>query len=354
MGNEYKMDRLISWIVRHSRDAKYNMSLSGLPEVIFHDFGINTDPGNMKRSIEDVEKDLRETLSELYEIPERNLIITTGGSESIFLMSQYAIRNGFTIHTGLPEYPPLFFVPEELGAHVVKMPWESLGGRSAGNGKRALFFSNPNNPQGNIRVEPGRADMLPWKPSQSDLVYADEAFIEFAYGPKPRSLYHIADGMIINGSMTKFYGFSNLRVGWIAGPERLISQMGVIKSITGAQNPVYPMWIAMQALQNREKFQARAHSIINENLNALNRFVNHNEHLHFIGKPTSSSYCLIGFDYETGSEKFCEELLRETGVLLSPGDYFGTERSFRLCFTQKPEEFSDSLSIFQGYLDRIG
>lgn len=354
MENSYSMDRLISWIVRNSEKAKHHMSLSGLPEVIFRDFGINTDFGEMKVSIHQMEEELTDTLSELYDIPPKNLIITTGGSESIFLISHYAIRNGFRISVGLPEYPPIFSVPEQLGSRVAKIPWSSLSEGSFKNGqKNALFFSNPNNPQGDIRVSPEREDMLPLKPGNTNLVYADEAFLEFGFGDKPRSLYHCTDGMVINGSMTKFYGFSNLRVGWIAGPAPMIRELRNLRSITGAQNPVYPMWIAKQALLARPKFQDRARQIIGENLSVLRKFVHDHEKLHFIGNPTNSSYCLIGYDFSMNSEDFCEALLKEQGVLLSPGDYFGSERSFRLCFTQRPGEFAESLSAFEGFLKKV-
>ncbi|MCL4341390.1 MAG: aminotransferase class I/II-fold pyridoxal phosphate-dependent enzyme [Candidatus Thermoplasmatota archaeon] len=354
METSYSMDRLISWIVRNSEKAKHHMSLSGLPEVVFRDFGIKTDLGEMKGSIHHMEEELTDTLSGLYDIPQRNMIITTGGSESIFLISHYAIRNGFRISVGLPEYPPIFSVPEQLGSRVMKIPWASLGeGNFKGGQKNALFFSNPNNPQGDLRVSPESEDMLPLKPGKTNLVYADEAFIEFGFGDKPRSLYHCADGMVINGSMTKFYGFSNLRVGWIAGPVSMIQELRNLRSITGAQNPVYPMWIAKQALLSRSRFQDRARQIIHENLRVLRKFVQDHEELHFIGNPTNSSYCLIGYDFSMRSEDFCEALLKEQGVLLSPGDYFGTERSFRLCFTQRPGEFAESLSAFEGFLEKV-
>ena len=68
---DYSYDPLIRWVVKYSPVSKYNMSLSGLPEVKFSDFGIDTsyrpDLGDRKG----MEKVFRDELCKLYGFPEK-------------------------------------------------------------------------------------------------------------------------------------------------------------------------------------------------------------------------------------------------------------------------------------------
>ena len=350
---DYVMDPLIRWIVEQSPKCRYNMSLSGLPEVNFQDFGIDAtyhqDDGDRNTAM----KELRETLSNLYKIPEKNLIITSGGSESIFLLGKYFIDRNFRIIAGKPEYPPLFTVPESIGSAVIRVPHTDVMESLNKHGKdTVLFMSNPNNPLSTYR---DRNSMMEWIPSgpEKPWVYTDEAFLEFRMQNRPESLFSEDRNIVINGSMTKFYGFSNLRVGWIAGPEHLIRQLNILRSITGSQNPSYPMWIAKQCLENRVKFQKRAKDRIGGNLPILRNFLTKHRELEMEADPGYTSYCFIKYSYGMDSEKFCSELMKKKGVLLSPGTYFGVDGRFRLCLTQEREEFSESMDELASFLENL-
>ncbi len=350
---DYSYDPLIRWVVRYSPVSKYNMSLSGLPEVRFSDFGIDTayhpDMGDRKG----MEKLFREELCKLYGFPEKNVLITTGGSESIFLLSKYFLDRNFSIIEGYPEYPPLFTVPESLGGKVSKHPYSSVREkfRSSGPGN-VMFMSNPNNPLGSY-IKKGEISSLLRSGGDAPWIYADEAFLEFMLQNRPESLFVDGSNIVINGSMTKFYGFSNFRVGLIVGPEPLIRQLDTLRSITGAQNPSYPLWIATQCLQNREKFQKRARDVVGRDLSLLRSFLSKHSELKLEADPGNVSFCFIKYSFNMDSEAFCSTLLEKTGVLLSPGSYFGVERGFRMCLTQNEKEFADSLEALGKFLETM-
>jgi aspartate/methionine/tyrosine aminotransferase len=47
-------------------------------------------------------------------------------------------------------------------------------------------------------------------------------------------------------------------------------------------------------------------------------------------------------------------LLARTGVLVSPGDYFGAPKAFRLCFTGDHAALGQGLVLLADYLKTIG
>lgn len=350
---EYSYDPLIRWVVKYSPVSKFNMSLSGLPEVNFSDFGIDSTYHPEKGNRNSMEKLFREELCELYGFPEKNVLITTGGSESIFLMSRYFIDRKFSILEGIPEYPPLFTVPESCGGSVSRYPYSTVRDkfRTSSSGE-VMFMSNPNNPLGTYIKKEEMADLIrtgenaPW-------IYTDEAFLEFMLQKRPESLFVEGSNITINGSMTKFYGFSNFRVGWIVGPENMIRQLDILRSITGAQNPSYPLWIATQCLQNRDRFQKRARETVGKDLSLLRSFLSRHPELKLEADPGNVSFCFIRYSFDMDSESFCNTVLERSGVLLSPGSYFGVEGGFRLCLTQNEHEFSASLDALGEFLDSM-
>ena len=350
---DYSYDPLIRWVVKYSPVSKYNMSLSGLPEVKFSDFGIDTsyrpDLGDRKG----MEKVFRDELCKLYGFPEKNVLITTGGSESIFLLSKYFLDRKFSIMEGYPEYPPLFTVPESMGGKISKHTYSSVREKFLTAGPRdVMFMSNPNNPLGSY-IRKDMVSGLLRSGGDASWIYADEAFLEFMLQNRPESLFADGYNIVINGSMTKFYGFSNFRVGWIVGPESMIRQLDILRSITGAQNPSYPLWIATQCLQNREKFQKRARDVVGRDLSLLRSFLSKHSELKLEADPGNVSFCFIKYSFDMDSEAFCSTLLDRTGVLLSPGSYFGLERGFRMCLTQNEREFSESLEALGKFLDSM-
>ena len=50
------------------------------------------------------------------------------------------------------------------------------------------------------------------------------------------------------------------------------------------------------------------------------------------------------------SISFGKKLLRKVGVLVSPGDFFGAPRAFRLCFTCDKTSLKQGLSLLASYM----
>ncbi|MEM0158313.1 MAG: aminotransferase class I/II-fold pyridoxal phosphate-dependent enzyme, partial [Thermoplasmataceae archaeon] len=317
-GAKFDELELIRWIVEKSPKSSHNLSLSGLSEPNFNEMGVETLPRDQFEVNRRAEEMFLGALEEVYGLPRSNVILTTGGSEAIFLLSLLAWKRNQKIGVRNPEYQPLFKVPANLGLQV--RPSHSLDGLKEMAGKGySIFLSNPNNPVGTLLKKDDIEDMVSQSSGKS-FVYVDEAFLEFKFQKNPDSVFFQDDHLIINGSMTKFYGFSNYRVGWIAGSRENIEEIGRIRTTTGISNPKYPLWIAAQALLNRSRFQERALKIIPANRQALREFIESSDIFSW-DYPSASSYALINYDLQQGSVDLCSDILDKTGVLLSPGVY---------------------------------
>lgn len=345
--------RLIRWIEDYWEGTVHNLSSSGLPEPILSEMGIDTSFENMKKETGDTKEFFKNELCRLYGFEPENVFITTGGSESIGLLSLLARAWKLPVYVGLPEYEPIFNVPSNLGVETHTAPFSELDGMmSRAPGPKAFFFSNPNNPLGNRHSKEFLQSLREKHFANGGFMYADEAFLEFMDTDKLETFYDGSDEIVINGSMTKFYGFSGFRVGWIVASRKIIDTLRDVRNITGTRNPDYPLWIAGQFLRNRSKFRERARRIINPNLEYLRNYILQHENLEW-SDPRDASYALVKYRHHMTSEEFCRGAYEKEKILLGPGEYFGAEGAFRLCFTEEPEKFRESIEALDRYLSSL-
>lgn len=351
---QYPMEqKLIRWIEDHYSLAKHNLSSSGLPEPDFGSLGISTSLEEMKRERTEPGEFFKERLCRLYGFPAENVFLTTGGSESISLMSMVAKAEHLPVFTGLPEYEPIFNVPQNMEIDTITAPYAMLEEKmSRKTGNKAFFFSNPNNPTGNLHDPEFLTGLRERQFRNGGFMYADEAFLEFTFRDRPESFYENSPEIIINGSMTKFYGFSGLRVGWIVAPAEVVRMLRDLRNITGIRNPEFPLWIAGQFLDRRDWFMKRARRILEPNLEYLRSYMAGHDSLQW-DEPGSGSYGLVRYSYGLSSEEFCRGALEKEKILICPGDYFGVEKSFRLCFTEEPEKFRETMDALDSYVKTL-
>lgn len=346
-------ERLIHWIEDHWESTKFNLSSSGFSEPDLESIGVDTSFENMKKNSESPADYFKDELCKLYGFPRDNVFLTTGGSESIGLLSLVAKLRKLPVFIGLPEYEPIFNVPHNFGIETHTAAFDRIESLMEEKpGQKAFFFSNPNNPMGSLHNREFLQSIRERQFAKSGFMYADEAFLEFAFQRNPVSFYEDSDEIMINGSMTKFYGFSNFRVGWIVGPENTVSTLRDLRNVTGIRNPEYPLWIAAQFLSNRDRFIERARRIMEPNLALLRKFVSEHEQLSWT-EPKQAAFALIKYSYNLSSEEFCKGAFDKEKVLIGPGDFFGSPGSFRLCFTDEPDRFAESLNALGSYLNGI-
>jgi aspartate/methionine/tyrosine aminotransferase len=149
--------------------------------------------------------------------------------------------------------------------------------------------------------------------------------------------------------MTKFYGLGRLRVGWILADRQKAHKLWAAERLVSGHNPEYSLWIARQVLRRRELFVKRAQKIYEENLALMTKFV---EEVGEVAETRlgGAPFCLVKYRRGPDSITFGRKLLRKTGVLVSPGDFFGAQKAFRLCFTCDKTVLEQGLGLLADYL----
>ena len=316
--------------------SRYNLTSSGLTEPDLSAMGIDTSFERFAAEKDEHARVFAETVAELYRAEPDNVVITIGGTEAIFLV--YSVMGAERKAVApLPNYEPMFTVPQSLGMKSSK----SLSGTSTNHGV-VYGLTDPNNPTGMSLDRGAVEELIQSSKKRGSVIFVNETYKEFTFPQSPSTYFGRGENVITCSTMTKFYGLGRLRVGWILASREMARQLQRARWLTSGHNSEYSLWIAAQVLKKRREFIKRARRIYSENVGLVREFIRATPGVstRALG-PTP--FCLMEYGRGPDSVSMCRKLLRRTGVLVAPGDFFGASRAFRLCFTADEKTLESGL-----------
>lgn len=151
------------------------------------------------------------------------------------------------------------------------------------------FLCNPNNPTGQLVERDVILDMV--KQHSQVMFVIDEAFIDFVDEPEKYSVINEVDkvrNLIVVRSLTKFYGFPGLRIGYLVANRELVRKMMEYKEPWSVNT--LAQCAAMAALEDKEFISRSREFMSQERLFLYNEI----SHIHGLSpyKPTVN-YILV-------------------------------------------------------------
>jgi aspartate/methionine/tyrosine aminotransferase len=183
------------------------------------------------------------------------------------------------------------------------------------------------------------------------LLFCDEVYRESEYDPADRlpAGCDYGEHAVSLGVTSKTYGLAGLRIGWIATKNKdIYRKMALLKDYTTICNSAPSEFLAEVALRNRQKLIDRNLAIIQHNLTVVDKLFTSHSSLFSWVRPKAGS---MGFPkFLKGSvEKFCDDLVKKSGVLLLPGTMYDDSRNhFRLGLGRK--NLPQAVERLEGYL----
>jgi len=336
-------DDLFDWILSLGPTAKFNLTSSGLTEPALKDMGVDTSFEHFASEADTHERAFAEEIARLYHVEPENVVVTAGGTEAIFMVYSVFGAGGRAL-VPLPNYPAMFTVPRSLGMQV-----RGLSGRSRLSGAM-LGLTDPNNPTG-LGLDADYLDRLVRHSNRGGAtVYVNETYKEFTFPGNPRTLFDGSGGIITSGTMTKFFGLGRFRVGWILADRKKARQLHYAKWGVSGHDSEYSLWIAAQVLRRRAEFVERARQAYATNSRLVRGFLD--ETTGVSAELGVAPFCLVRYEKGPASVALARRILESAGVLVSPGDFFGAPRSFRLCFTATEATVREGLEALSGFFNR--
>jgi aspartate/methionine/tyrosine aminotransferase len=166
-------------------------------------------------------------------------------------------------------------------------------------------------------------------------VLVDEVYIEMLFDPAApmafqigRSLGDEANPFIVTNSLTKTYGLSGLRCGWVLAIPQLAHQMWRLNDLFGVNAAHIAEQMSVAAFDRLDELRQRARALLETNWQILDRFLDAHPELECLRPPGGS----VVFPKLPGGEpeSFFDLLRTKYETTVVPGKFFASPDRFRI------------------------
>jgi aspartate/methionine/tyrosine aminotransferase len=185
-------------------------------------------------------------------------------------------------------------------------------------------------------------------------VLVDEVYLEAhaVLGRPWRSAARLGSEFVTTSSLTKAYGLSGLRCGWIVAEPDLARRIWRLNDLFGVI-PAHPAeLLSVIALDQLDRVAARARQILETNTEGTNAFLAARPEL--ACEPVSGGMIAFPRLLRGDVKSLCSVLRERFETTVVPGRFFGAPEHFRMALGQMPEEVAFGLVRLGQALDAIG
>ena len=298
--------------------------------------------------------------------PEDEVVITSGGTEALgacILATAVAGDEFVLIEPTYDSYRPIVeatgavIKTVKLGPPDWRLTEEAL--RAAiGPKTRAVLINSPHNPAGRAFGCEELETLAKVVLETDAVVICDEVYEHLVFDGRPHiplsTLPDMRERCLRIGSAGKIFSLTGWKVGWVAGPRKLLSVVTKAHQfITFTTPPALQLGVA-HGLTNEMDFPLDLTKRLQKNRDILTAGLTK---LGFEVQPCEGTYFLTAGIAKLTNEKdfaFCERLIREAGVALIPLSAFfktGTPDTFvRFAFCKQQSLIEQSLARLEKYL----
>lgn len=351
----------MTW-AKHHAGARYNLANSGILGCSLNDLTVTLDDVAVNGPNHEGYAPLKETIAAKYGVQPENVVPSQGTSMANFLAMATLVERGDEVLIEQPTYEPILSALVYLGAEVKRFS------RSFENGfaidlnemrrlitprTKLIVLTSPHNPSGvaiNNNVLQQIGDLAK---SVGAYVMVDEVYRDILFEDAEACVATLGDQFLTTSSLTKSYGLSGLRCGWILCNPELAERMRRLNDLFGAVGSVPSDTLAVAAFRQLDRLAARTRAMIEPNIKLVHQFLREHEDLLECVVPPRSMIVFPRLKHQDDAEPLHDQL-RELETSIVPGKFFESPRHFRLGFAVKPEDVEIGLQNLSRVLRRLG
>jgi aspartate/methionine/tyrosine aminotransferase len=356
LGSEYMR------FAKEDTGARYNLSNSGVADCTLADLDIGLDDLALHGPNAYGYGPLIERIAGRFGVS-TDCVVAPGGGTSFanHLAMSALVSPGDDVLIEDPTYELLVSTLGCLGARVrtfERRPQEAWRLDAArvidliGPCTRLVVITNLHNPTGALAGEAEIAAIAAAADAVGARVLVDEVYLELTFADGTARTAFTPDGpIVVTSSLTKAYGLSGLRCGWILAPADLARRMRRLNDLFGVAPPHIAERLAVVAFDKLGSLRARAQAML-----TANRAV-YRERL-----ETHPALEQILFDDATtvfprlrtgDGEALFQRMMRDHDTSLAPGRFFARPDYIRLALGGHPAATRVGLERLAGVLDEM-
>jgi aspartate/methionine/tyrosine aminotransferase len=341
--------------------AKYNLATSGITSYPLAELPVHIEDLEINGPTVYGYAPLQERLARYTGVPPECVFAAAGTSFSNHMAMAATFDPGDEVLIEHPTYELLESTACYLGARIRRFERRLEDGfridpaeveRQITPLTKLIVLTNLHNPTGAYADEATVRAVGEIAEARGARVLVDEVYLEEFYQARPRPAFHFGDQFLVTSSLTKAFGLSGLRCGWVLADQELVHSMWRINDLYAA-TPAHPAeLLSVIALDHLDKVAARAKLLLKENRRSLSDFLDSRNDLDFY-RPEQGT--IVFPKLRSGNVEAFVRLLREkyeTSVV--PGVYFDMPQHFRIGIGGDPEMTRTGLERLGQALDEYG
>jgi len=346
------VSRYLGWAKLHS-NARFNLAASGVLDYPLAELPVH---------IEDLEiggtgpygyQPLMERLAARAGVPKECVVYTLGTSMANFVGLTALIHRGDEVLIERPTYDPLLAILDHLGAKVFRFERLAEKGFQLGLGElerkltpqtRLVILCNLHNPSSAFIDDSTMRQAGEMAAQVGARILVDEVYLESIFDQPWHSAFHLGSNFVVTSSLTKAYGLSGIRCGWILAQPELAQRMWQVVDFTYG-SPVHPAeLLAVIALDNLDRVRNRARTLLETNRRLVNEFLARHPNLDC--EPSRFGTTVFPRLKLGRADEFVGMLHEQFETSVVPGEFFEQPQHFRI-------GFGGATEIVRGGLERM-
>ncbi len=283
---------------------------------------------------------LLEAIAAHYGLSPEHVATAPGASGANFLVMAALVSAGDEVLVERPAYDPLLGAARLMGARIGRFD------RTFGDGfdldvarveaalspaTRLVVLTSPHNPSGALISGDSMHALARLAEREGFRVLVDEVYLDSVYGERPRPAALRSDLFISTSSLTKAYGLSGLRAGWIVAAPDVITAVHRTRDVVDGIGSFPSDRLSLLAFGMLDKLEARARAILEPNFAALTAFIDARSELEWV-RPSGGNVAFPRLHGEADTSGFADRLLGQYGTAIVPGRFFEAPGHFRIAF----------------------
>lgn len=354
MSSEY-----MHWAKTRS-SARFNLAISGMGNLPLSELGARIEDLELTRAGGYGYEPLQQALAQRLNVGVDSIVAAIGTSLANHLAMSYLIKPGDEVLIEHPTYEPLLALAEHLGAEVKRFDRSFEDGfrispqeieRKISPCTRLIVITNLHNPSGVLTDDETLRQVGAIARSVNARVLIDEVYLETLFAKPVRTSFHLANEFVVTSSLTKAFGLSGLRCGWIVAEPDVAQGIWRLNDLFGVMASLPAEQLSVIALQHLDEISARARALLQTNRVRVNQFLDSRDDLE-AARPEFGTIVFPRLQQGT-TEQLIAVLRTKYETSVVPGSFFEMPAHFRLGFAGDTATLAEGLRRLGAALDEV-
>ena len=341
-------------------ESRFNLATSGLGNLSIRDLRVSLDDLELTYGRYGYPPLLR-MLATRYGVDTNSIVTTAGTSFANHLAMAALFEPGEEILFEEPAYEPMLATARYLGADVKRFQRKFEDGfrvdveeiaALVSERTRLIVITNLHNPTGVFTDESTLKQVGEIAQRVGARVLVNEVYLEAMFDEAPRTSFHLGQHFVVTSSLTKAFGLSGLRSGWVIADTDLASQMWLLNDLFSATQVHIGERLSVVALNQIDEIAARAKALLDRNRALLNAFLDMREDLECV-RPQFGTVMFPRLRSGETVTRLCRLLREKYETTVVPGRFFERPTHFRVGISGDTDTLEAGLERLGNALDEI-